>query len=100
MRVFHRLKQTLSVSIESLLDQVENQEAVVIATIREVEQGGSRVRVHRKGCERRIDVLERTSTLFAEPTGETYGSHVQVPFGAILHLPAPFDTGLDTSLFG
>jgi phage shock protein A len=60
MRVFHRLKQTLSVSIESLLDQVENQEAVVIATIREVEQGGSRVRIHRKGCERRIDVLERT----------------------------------------
>ncbi len=60
MRVFHRLKQTLSVSIESLLDQVENQEAVVIATIRDVEQGGSRVRVHRKGCERRIDVLERT----------------------------------------
>jgi phage shock protein A len=60
MRVFHRLKQTLSVTIESLLDQVENQEAVVVATIREVEQGGSRVRIHRKGCERRIDVLERT----------------------------------------
>jgi phage shock protein A len=59
MRVFHRLKQTLSVSIESLLDQVENQEAVVVATIREVEQGASRVRVHRKGCERRIQLLEQ-----------------------------------------
>ena len=60
MRVFHRLKQTLSVSIESLLDQVENQEAVVLATIREVEQGASRVRIHRKQCERRIDALEQT----------------------------------------
>jgi phage shock protein A len=60
MRAFHRLKQTLSVSIESLLDQVENQEAVVLATIREVEQGASRVRVHRKQCERRIDTLEQT----------------------------------------
>src|SRR5262245_697697 len=60
MRVFHRLKQTLSVSIDSLLDQVENQEAVVLATIREVEQNASRVRVHRKQCERRIDTLEQT----------------------------------------
>jgi phage shock protein A len=60
MRVFHRLKQTLSVSIDSLLDQVENQEAVVLATIREVEQGASRVRVHRKQCERRIVTLEQT----------------------------------------
>jgi phage shock protein A len=60
MRVLHRLKQTLSVSIESLLDQVENQEAVVLATIREVEQGATRVRMHRKQCERRIDALEET----------------------------------------
>jgi phage shock protein A len=60
MRAFHRLKQTLSVSIESLLDQVENQDAVVLATIREVEQGASRVRIHRKQCERRIDTLEKT----------------------------------------
>jgi len=59
MRVLHRLKQTLSVSIESLLDQVENQEAVVLATIREVEQGATRVRIHRKQCERRIDTLEQ-----------------------------------------
>lgn len=60
MRVLHRLKQSLTVSIESLLDQVENQEAIVLATMREVEQGASRVRVHRKQCERRIDTLEQT----------------------------------------
>jgi phage shock protein A len=59
MRVFHRLQQTLSIHVGSLLDQVENQEAVVLATIREVERGGARVRIHRKGCQRRIDELER-----------------------------------------
>jgi phage shock protein A len=59
MRLFHRLQQTLSIQVGSLLDQVENQEAVVVATIGEVERGSSRVRVHRKGCERRIDDLER-----------------------------------------
>jgi phage shock protein A len=57
MRAFHRLKQTLSVRIEALLDQVENQEALVVATIREVEQGAARVRAHKKGCERRIHAL-------------------------------------------
>jgi phage shock protein A len=57
MRTFHRLKQTLSVRIEALLDQVENQEALVVATIREVEQGAARVRAHKKACERRIHAL-------------------------------------------
>lgn len=58
MRIFHRLQHTLSVRIDALLDQVENQEAVVAATIREVERGGSRVRIHRKACDRRIEELE------------------------------------------
>jgi phage shock protein A len=59
MRVFHRLQQTLSLHVEALLDQVENQEAVVLATIREVERGGTRVRIHRKACDRRIEELEK-----------------------------------------
>ena len=60
MRVFHRLQQTLTLNLEALLDQVENQEAVVLATICEVERGGTRVRVHRKACERRIEELEHS----------------------------------------
>jgi phage shock protein A len=59
MKVFHRFKHTVTAGFESLLDQVENQEAVVAASIREVEQGAGRVRVHRKRCERRIEQLEQ-----------------------------------------
>jgi phage shock protein A len=67
MRVFHRFTHTVSASIDSLLDQIENQEAVVTASIRDVEHGAGRVRVHRKRCERRIAELEqRISALSAE----------------------------------
>lgn len=59
MRVFHRFRHTVTAGFESLLDQVENQEAIVSASIREVEQGAARVRVHRKRCERRIEQLEQ-----------------------------------------
>lgn len=59
MRIFHRFTHTVSASIDSLLDQIENQEAVVAASIRDVEQGLARVRVHRKRCERRIGELEQ-----------------------------------------
>jgi phage shock protein A len=55
MRVFHSFKHTIS----TFLDQIENQEAVVLASIRELEQGAARVRVHRKRCERRIEQLEQ-----------------------------------------
>lgn len=55
MRVFHSFKHTIT----TFLDQIENQEAVVLASIRELEQGASRVRVHRKRCERRIEQLEQ-----------------------------------------
>lgn len=54
MRVFHSFKHTIT----TFLDQIENQEAVVLASIRELEQGAVRVRVHRKRCERRIEQLE------------------------------------------
>jgi phage shock protein A len=60
MRVFHRLQQTFSLHVDALLDQVENQEAVVLATIREVERGATRVRIYRKACERRIEELEQS----------------------------------------
>ncbi|MDD9944778.1 MAG: hypothetical protein OXU20_27300 [Myxococcales bacterium] len=59
MRVFQRLRHTVSVGIDSLLDQVENQQAVATASIREVEQGLGRIRVHRKRCERRVAELEQ-----------------------------------------
>jgi phage shock protein A len=62
MRVFHRFTHTVSAGIESLLDQVENQEAVAKATIRQIEEGATRVRGHRKKCERRISELEASST--------------------------------------
>lgn len=54
MRVFHSFKHTIT----TFLDQIENQEAVVLASLRELEQGATRVRVHRKRCERRILQLE------------------------------------------
>lgn len=55
MRVFHTVKHTIT----TFLDQIENQEAVVTAGIRELEQGTARVRVHRKRSERRIEQLEQ-----------------------------------------
>jgi len=61
MRVLHRFTHTVSAGIESLLDQVENQEAVAKATIRQIEEGAARVRSHRKRCERRISELEASS---------------------------------------
>ena len=59
MRVFHRLKRALSSSIGGLLDDIENHEAVVAATIHEVERNALRVKGHRDGCERRIETLQR-----------------------------------------
>jgi phage shock protein A len=58
MRIFQRFSHTVSASIESLLDQVENQEAVARATIQQIEQGAARVRGHRKRAERKIAELE------------------------------------------
>ena len=67
MRIFHRFTHTVSAGIDSLLDQVENQEAVARATIQQIEDGAARVRAHRKRCERRITDLEaRISALREE----------------------------------
>jgi phage shock protein A len=66
MRIFHRFTHTVSAGLESLLDQVENQEAVARATIQEIEQGAARVRAHRKRCERRIAELEARVTTLSE----------------------------------
>lgn len=68
MHVFRRIKETLSVNVESLLDQVENHEATAAAKLRDMERGAQRVRTHRSRCERelqaheaRIESLEKQS---------------------------------------
>jgi len=48
----------VSFGVESLLDSLENQEAVARATIREMETGAGRVRVRRKAAERDLGRLE------------------------------------------
>jgi len=54
MRIFKRVSQSVSFGFESLLDSLENQEAVARATIREVEAGAGRVRVRRQAIEREL----------------------------------------------
>ena len=66
MGVFNRVRYTVVAGIESLLDQVENQEAVVAASIRDVERALARIHVHRKRCERRIGQLESELSALAE----------------------------------
>ncbi len=73
MRVFQRVSQSVSFGVESLLDSLENQEAVARATIREMERGAGRVRVRRKAAERDLakleeqgDKLRREVTLWSE----------------------------------
>lgn len=58
MRVFQRVSHSVSFGIESLLDSLENQEAVARATIRQMEQGAGCVRVRRKAAERDLAKLE------------------------------------------
>src|SRR6187455_2458741 len=54
MRIFKRVSQSVTLGFESLLDSLENQEAVARATIREVEAGAGRVRVRRQAIEREL----------------------------------------------
>ncbi len=58
MRVFQRVSQSVSFGVESLLDSLENQEAVAKAMIREMERGSARVRMRRKAAERDLSNLE------------------------------------------
>src|ERR1044071_29361 len=54
MRIFKRVSQSVTVGVGTLLDSLENQEAVARATIREVELGAGRVRVRRQAIEREL----------------------------------------------
>lgn len=70
MRAFSRFKHTISVGIESLLDQVENQQAVAAASIRDVERALARVRMQRKRCERQLSDLEQARQSAAEAAAQ------------------------------
>ena len=59
MRIFKRVSQSVTLGVESLLDSLENQEAVARATIREVEHGAGRVRVRRQALDRELARLEQ-----------------------------------------
>jgi Uma2 family endonuclease len=47
-----------------------------------------------------VDPLERSVTLFSEPTGERYQHMHRVPFGTSIALPEPYSGKIDTSVFG
>ncbi|MFJ2212850.1 Uma2 family endonuclease [Streptomyces sp. NPDC101062] len=46
-----------------------------------------------------LDMQEDSATVFWSPTSRGYASHLTVPFGKAIHLPAPFDCDLDTTGF-
>jgi putative restriction endonuclease len=46
-----------------------------------------------------VDRADSTVSLFTDPDGAVYRRHLQVPFGEIIDLPAPFDGALDTGRF-
>jgi hypothetical protein len=57
-----RFTKNLTLSLESFFDDIQNHEADVAATIREVERGSVRVRAQRFAAERRLRQLEQTQT--------------------------------------
>lgn len=46
-----------------------------------------------------VDRADHTVSLFTDPDGTVYRRHLQVPFGEIIDLPAPFEGALDTGRF-
>ena len=42
---------------------------------------------------------EETTTVFWTPSQSGYVSHLTLPFGEKVHIPAPFDCDIDTSAF-
>lgn len=46
-----------------------------------------------------IDRADNTVSLFTDPDGAVYRRHLQVPFGEIIDLPAPFEGAIDTGRF-
>jgi hypothetical protein len=47
-----------------------------------------------------LDMQEESATVFWAPSEKGYTSHMTVPFGKTLRVPAPFDCELDTNGFG
>ncbi|WP_308290516.1 Uma2 family endonuclease [Streptomyces marispadix] len=47
-----------------------------------------------------LDMQEESATVYWAPSAKGYTSHLTVPFGKSLHVPAPFDCELDTTGFG
>ncbi|GAA2335123.1 Uma2 family endonuclease [Streptomyces cuspidosporus] len=46
-----------------------------------------------------LDMQNETTTVFWTPSSRGYVSHLTVPFGEKVHIPAPFDCELDTASF-
>lgn len=46
-----------------------------------------------------LDMQEDSATVFWSPTAKGYASHLTVPFGEKIRIPAPFDCNLDTTGF-
>ncbi|MFI2613567.1 Uma2 family endonuclease [Streptomyces sp. NPDC018584] len=46
-----------------------------------------------------LDMQEELATVYWSPTAKGYESHLTVPFGKTVPIPAPFDCDLDTSGF-
>lgn len=46
-----------------------------------------------------LDMQEEQATVFWAPSCSGYTSHLTVPFGEMLRVPAPFDCELDTTGF-
>lgn len=46
-----------------------------------------------------VDAVERTVTLFSEPSNGVYAAHATVPYGSKIRIPEPFDVTIDTAEF-
>jgi len=60
-----RFTKNLTLSLESFFDDIQNHEAHVAATIREVERGSVRVRAQRFAAERRLHQVEENRAALA-----------------------------------
>lgn len=57
MHAIVRFTKSLSLSLESFFDDIQNHEAAVAAAMRDVERGATRIRVQRAAVERRLSCL-------------------------------------------
>jgi phage shock protein A len=71
MKTFARIRTTVTANLESFVNDLENHEAVAMATARNLEGEVARLRLHRKRAERRAEnARERIVTL--EETARTW----------------------------